>query len=153
MELHTFVIPVYKKSPFLEECILSLKEQTSSSLIIITTSTPTDYSRDLALKYNILYLVNDKMDAGIAEDWNFALAQAPSRFVTLAHQDNLYERTYTETVLNALAGQDHLSPILAFTGYSDLIGDKLRARSLNHLVKNVLLLPFHLKPAIQFKSI
>ena len=43
MNDHTFAICAYKESPYLEECIKSLKNQTIKSNILIATSTPTDY--------------------------------------------------------------------------------------------------------------
>ena len=46
--LHTFVICAYKESPYLEECIKSLKKQTLKSEIIISTSTPNDLIKKLA---------------------------------------------------------------------------------------------------------
>ena len=40
MNDHTFAICAYKESPYLEECIKSLKNQTIKSNILIATSTP-----------------------------------------------------------------------------------------------------------------
>ena len=45
MYKHTFAICAYKKSRYLENCILSLKKQTVTSNIIMVTSTP-NHSRD-----------------------------------------------------------------------------------------------------------
>lgn len=56
---HTFVICAYKESEFLEECILSLKNQSISSEIFIATSTPNKYIEALAEKYNLKVFVND----------------------------------------------------------------------------------------------
>ena len=39
---HTFVICAYKESPYLEECILSLKQQVKKTKIIMVTSTPNE---------------------------------------------------------------------------------------------------------------
>ena len=47
---HTFVICAYKESAYLEECILSLKQQTVKSNIIMITSTPNNYIRDTRRK-------------------------------------------------------------------------------------------------------
>ena len=57
--VHTFVICAYKESPFLEECIISLKRQTVPSAIIMITSTPNEYITKLAEKYQIDLFVND----------------------------------------------------------------------------------------------
>ena len=55
---HSFVICAYKESPFLEECIVSLKKQTVESNIIMITSTPNDYIRNMAKKYEIELFIN-----------------------------------------------------------------------------------------------
>ena len=55
---HTFAICAYKESPYLEECILSLKKQTRKSGIIIITSTPNDYIEELSRKYGIPLFIN-----------------------------------------------------------------------------------------------
>ena len=69
---HTFAICAYKESPYLEECILSLKNQTVKSNIIMATSTPNEWIQGLAEKYEIPLYINTG-EGGIAQDWNFAL--------------------------------------------------------------------------------
>ena len=56
---HTFAICAYKESPYLEECITSLMEQTVKSEIFIATSTPNKYIDDIAAKYNLKVYVNE----------------------------------------------------------------------------------------------
>ena len=51
---HTFAICAYKESKYLEECILSVLNQTIKSNVIICTSTPNDYIKRLAEKYKIM---------------------------------------------------------------------------------------------------
>ena len=45
---HTFAICAYKESPYLEECIQSLMNQTVKSDILIATATPSKYIDDIA---------------------------------------------------------------------------------------------------------
>ena len=95
---HTFAICAYGDSPFLENCIRSLKAQTAETDIILCTSTPSPYIEMLAAKYEIPVFVRDgKSD--IQDDWNFAYEKADSRFVTIAHQDDMYARDYAKTLL------------------------------------------------------
>ena len=56
---HTFVICAYKESPFLEECINSLLNQTIKSNIIIETSTPNNYIDTYADRYGIKVFINN----------------------------------------------------------------------------------------------
>lgn len=73
--LHSFVIPAYKDSEHLEGCINSLINQTTSSNVIITTSTPSQKTESLAAQYGLDYHVNEGNQKGIANDWNFALSK------------------------------------------------------------------------------
>ena len=98
MMFHTFVISAYQDSPYLESCIKSLKAQTVPSEIICTTSTPSPYLTKLMEKYQIpLYVREGRSD--IQEDWNFAISKASGEFVTVAHQDDMYNRHYTEELM------------------------------------------------------
>ncbi len=144
LDKHTFVIPAYKESPFLETCIQNLLAQTVKSNIVITTSTPNNYILDLANKYNLPYYINEGNTKGIAADWNFALSKSITALTTIAHQDDIYLPNFTETVLNSIIskGKDVL---IAFTNYQDLISTELRGFSLNHIVKKILLIPFMFK--------
>jgi len=145
--MHTFVIPVYKQSPYLEQCIQSLLNQTVKSAIILTTSTPTDFSKQVAEKYGFPYFVND--NGGIANDWNFALSKASTQWATIAHQDDIYEPDFTNELLKS-ANSDTL---IAFTDYEDLVDGKTRKSNLNSVVKKALLFPFVFKKNIRSTSL
>ena len=90
---HTFAICAYKDSPYLEECMASVKRQSCSSEVICCTSTPSPYISRLAEKYGIpLYVREGK--SGIREDWLFAYEKAGGKFVTIAHQDDKIGRAH-----------------------------------------------------------
>ena len=95
---HTFAICAYKESPFLEECIQSLLGQTIPSTIIIVTSTDNAYIQNMAEKYHLELFINHG-ESGITQDWMFAYRSARTELMTIAHQDDTYDRLYTETVL------------------------------------------------------
>ncbi|NTW33918.1 MAG: glycosyltransferase family 2 protein, partial [Bacteroidetes bacterium] len=149
MDNHTFVIPAYKDSQYLEPCIISLKNQSVKSNIIITTSTPSDYIKQIAGKYSIEIIINNSKNKGIAEDWNFALAQANTSYVTIAHQDDLYEQHYTENVLHKL--NYYTETLIVFTDYSELLNENTRNNSLNLIVKKLLLFPFMFRSVITLR--
>lgn len=68
---HTFAVCAYKDSPYLEECIRSLKRQSVQTNVILCTSTPSPYIEGIAEQYGIPVFVRDgKSD--IQDDWNFA---------------------------------------------------------------------------------
>lgn len=67
MNEHTFAVCAYKESPYLEECIESLKGQSVRSNILIATSTPNEYIKNIAEKNNIPYFINEG-EGGITQD-------------------------------------------------------------------------------------
>jgi len=95
MESHAFAVCAYGDSPYLEACIRSLKRQTVPSKIILCTSTPSPFLTSMAHKYSLPLLVREG-ESDIREDWNFAYAQADTRLVTIAHQDDMYHRDYVK---------------------------------------------------------
>ena len=141
MNDHTFAICAYKESPYLEECILSLKNQTIKSKIIMATSTPNEWINDLADKYQIPLYIN-KGEGGIAQDWNFAYRQTDTGLVTIAHQDDIYEPTYLNDVMNC--AKNARRPVLIFTDYGEMRnGNKVRKSTLL-TVKRLMLLPLRI---------
>lgn len=117
MYKHSFVICAYKESPYLEDCIKSLINQTMQSSILMVTSTPSAYIKNIANKYNISLIFNPG-ESGIAQDWNFAISQAETEYVTIAHQDDIYEPLYAEKIIDELEKYNH--PLIAFSGYGEL---------------------------------
>ena len=135
---HTFVVLAYKESLYLEDCIFSLKSQTIKSDILISTSTGNKHIRSIAKKHGIRLCVGS--GAGIANDWNNAYALCKTRFLTLAHQDDVYLPTYTEECLRQMIKGKNL---IVFTDYVELLGKKrIRERGINLIIKRLMLLPF-----------
>jgi glycosyltransferase involved in cell wall biosynthesis len=139
MTNHTFVIPAYKESPYLEECVRSLLAQKIQSKILIATSTPSDLIQKVSEKFNIPVFVNAE-SKGIAADWNFAYQIAETDYVTLAHQDDIYCEDYTEKCLNK--AEKHPSNLIIFTGYGELHGTRIITNNLLLIVKKMLLWPY-----------
>ncbi len=138
MKSHTFVVCAYKESEYLEECIISLLNQTMQSEIKIATSTPNDYIQSLAEKYKLEVLVNYG-ETGIAGDWNFALGCADTKYVTIAHQDDIYLEDYTATVVDAMDRQK--KPIIAFTDYCEIRGERKVTDIKLLKIKRIMLFP------------
>lgn len=102
---HTFAICAYNDSPYLEDCIVSLKNQAVKSNIIICTSTPSTFISGLSEKYGIRLYVRDG-ESSLKDDWNFAaetaVKETGAELVTIAHQDDIYERNYTRALSKAV---------------------------------------------------
>lgn len=101
-EKHCFAVAAYGESPYLEELLQSLKQQTVSAGILLCTSTPNEYISALAEKYEIPLRVREGVP-GLKEDWNFAYCcgSEEAELVTIAHQDDLYYPDYGKAVRNA----------------------------------------------------
>lgn len=132
--LHTFIILAFKKSPFLESCILSLKQQTFKSTLVIATSTPNSHINALSQKYQISVIENPER-RGIGFDFDFALGCAQTDWATIAHQDDLYEKTYTEKILKNIDSET----IIAFSDYYEIKNGIPKRFTRNLLVKKALL--------------
>lgn len=126
MNCHIFVVCAYRESPYLEACIRSLAGQEApadKNEIILATSTPNAYITGLGEKYGIPVRVGT--GGSIAADWNHALAcgrAAGADYVTLAHQDDVYEPGYREAVLSAAAEavRQGENPQIVFTDYYEI---------------------------------
>ncbi len=139
---HTYVLCAYKQSEFLEDCIKSLLAQTEKSNILIATSTPCEHINVLAEKYSLPLYINEG-EKGIGGDWNFAYSKAQTPLITIAHQDDIYEPTYTEEMLKYL--NQAKDPIIYFSFYAELRdGEKVYNNKLLR-VKKILLSPLKIK--------
>jgi glycosyltransferase involved in cell wall biosynthesis len=141
---HTFIIPAFRDSPFLEECIISLKKQTVPVRIQITTSTPSPFLSAIARKHDIEIIVNQN-GTGIVSDWNFAYQTCRTRYLTLAHQDDLYLPEYAEKCLLHAEKQNNRDCLIIFTGYREFNAGQLKKSSLIIFVKKTLLAAFLLR--------
>lgn len=138
MSNHTFVVCAYKESEYLKECIESLLAQTVKSRIVIATSTPNEHIRSIADRYRLDVCVNYG-ETGIAGDWNFALSCADTKYVTIAHQDDIYLKDYTKTVVHAMESQK--KPVIAFTDYCEIRGANKVTDTKILRIKRIMLFP------------
>ncbi len=116
---HSFLVPAYRESPYLRDCLKSLVSQTRPSPILISTSTPFFGLENLALEYGAKLHVHTP-NRGIAHDWNEGLQNVSTDWVTIAHQDDIYLPSYAEKVMEAVASTKN--PTLIFTDYAEILG-------------------------------
>ncbi len=125
---HTFVVCAYKENPHIEETIRSLKNQTVASNIILSTSTPNDFLKEICKKYSIPMIVNPN-GKGAGSDWNYGYDHAETQLVTVAHQDDYYECDFLEKTLQYANRCDNI--ILLYTDYYELrITEKVTKNSI-----------------------
>lgn len=141
MKLHTFAILAYKESDDLEECIKSVLNQTYKSNVIIVTSTPNDYIIDLASKYGLGVMIN-KEKSNKGRDYNFAIDSFDTKLVTVAHQDDIYDRNYTKEIVNCY--KQNIDASIIFTDNYEIINDKkiLKNKKLRERRRHLFLLRY-----------
>lgn len=133
---HAFAIPVYGQPPQLAACIESILNQSDrSSRIVISTSTPSGFIEEIAANFKIPFLINPRR-ADIATDWNFALTSCDAEFVTLAHQDDLYDGLYVQTMGDAVLR--HPDALMAFSDFREHSPHGPRPININVRIKRLL---------------
>lgn len=138
---HTFVIPTAEKSPYLDRCIKSLINQKIKSNILITTSKPFKEIYKLKKKYNLKIKIYKK-HKNIANDWNRAIKSTESKYVTLAHQDDEYDKNYLYEIKKILKNTK-IKPSIIFTDYFEIKKNKKQI-SLKIIIKKIILSLFYL---------
>jgi glycosyltransferase involved in cell wall biosynthesis len=118
---HIFVICAYKENPYLKECIQSLLSQSCKSDIILVTSTPNNYIRNLCDAFKIPFVSNPNAN-GIASDWNFAYENATNKkLITIVHQDDIYESEYVCQILKM--ANNVPEALILYTDYYEIRND------------------------------
>lgn len=117
---HSFLVPAHGCSPFLHECLESLRKQTQASSILISTSTPFEGIEGIAKAFDADLYVHSP-NQGMSHDWNEGLKRMTTDWVTIAHQDDVYLPRYKEAVMEAIPIAP--DPTLVFTGYSEILND------------------------------
>jgi glycosyltransferase involved in cell wall biosynthesis len=139
---HTFVICAYKESPFLRNCIESIKRQSVHSKIVCTTSTPNSLIADVCAEYGIELYINPEQK-GLAADWNFAYSQTDTAYVTIAHQDDVYEPDFLKFTLDFLTKVKR--PLIAFTGCYEIRDDSKVTSNRLLKIKRIMSTPWRVK--------
>jgi glycosyltransferase involved in cell wall biosynthesis len=97
----TVVIPTYNGSRFLGQTIESLLEQTYPHLALICLDdASTDGSAEIAAAVGggRVRIVRNEQRIGLAANWNRARELCQSEYLVIAHQDDLYEKTFAASL-------------------------------------------------------
>lgn len=134
------VVLAYGESPFLADCLSSLAAQDEKAPIVVATSTPSNHISRAATAVGAQVKVNPT-HRGIAADWNFGLQVSDARYVTLAHQDDVYSPDFVRESLSALSASS--DAVLAFTGYQEIddagVPKSSKISRIKHLIEAVTL--------------
>jgi len=135
---HCFVICAYKESEYLEACIQSLKKQSVPAKIKMVTSTPNAHIQGLAEKYDIPLFIREGKSS-LKADWNYAYDIAGTDWMTIAHQDDLYNKHYLEELSKKILKYD--DAIMAYTDYIPVKHGQIGPRDINSKIMRILRTP------------
>lgn len=150
MSQHCFVVLAYKESPYIEKCISSCMNQSLECQIIIATTTDNEYIRSIAKKYSIPVVVGGHTNIG--GDFDFALntgRKTGAELVTIAHQDDIYDKNYAEEIIKAYKKNKNISII--FSDYYEIRKGKKVETNTNLKIKRLLLFPAFMKKNLKSK--
>jgi hypothetical protein len=134
--LHEFVVLAHGESPHLETCLRSLMAQVGADQhVSIFTSTPSAHHDQIARKFAV-EIRTASTPGGIGENWNRAYSTARSRYVTLAHQDDVYAPDYLRTLLALM--QRVPNSLMGFTNSDECSDAGRRPTTLNLRIKRML---------------
>lgn len=139
-KIHSFVVLAYKESPYLEDCIKSVLNQSIKSNVIIATTTDNKYIRNIAKKYSLEVIVGKHTTIG--GDFDFARTAVDSELVTIAHQDDIYDYTYAENVIDQY--KKHKNAIIIFSDYYEIRNENKVYSNKNLKIKRLLLFPIRI---------
>lgn len=145
--LHTFVVLAYKESEYLEKCIKSVLSQSYPSKIIIATTTPNAFIKALAKKYNLE--IKETKHTDIGGDFDFAIQCGNTPLVTIAHQDDIYEKHYSEEIVKAY--EKYPKSTIVFSDYYEIRDNKKTYTNKLLKIKRILLTPIKLKKSLKSK--
>lgn len=143
MTSHTFVVLAYKESRYLETCIQSVLNQEYKSHVVIATSTKNDFILNVANKYHLEVIENSSPGKGIGYDFDFARTCVNSDLVTIAHQDDVYDSTYSKEIVSNF--EKYKDATILFTDYYEVRNNKKVLQNTNLKIKRFMLLPLHWK--------
>jgi cellulose synthase/poly-beta-1,6-N-acetylglucosamine synthase-like glycosyltransferase len=138
------------RDDYLQKCINSLINQKIKSNIIIYAS---NIKKDISLKakkYKIkIYRKKNKVK-NITNDWNTAYSLAKTKWVTLVHDDDIYDKDYLKEINKVVKKYPNL--LIIFTDYAQIINNKIVKLNALLLIKRVILLTsFLIKKKISSK--
>lgn len=139
--IHTFVVLAYKESKYLEECIRSVLNQSYKSRVVIATTTDNKFIRDMASKYKLDVIVGKHTTIG--GDFDFARTCVDSKLITIAHQDDIYDKDYAAKVIKYY--NKYNNSLIMFTDYFEIRNDSREYTNKNLFIKRILLFSLRLR--------
>lgn len=102
-------IPTHNRSELLRECLDSIMAQTHKDIeIVVSSNASTDDTNNIVKDYKDVNFFEHKIALNWYENWNFVKKHAKGDLVALFHDDDIYESTIIEEVVNLFKKRDKL---------------------------------------------
>ena len=147
--LHTFVVLAYKESKYLEDCVKSVLDQEYKSKVVIATTTDNKFIRNIADKYQLEVVVGKHTNIG--GDFDFAVNCGESPLVTVAHQDDIYDRSYSKRMVDHYIKYN--DAVIIYSDYYEIRGEDKVYSNINLVIKRILLFPLRIKSLSKYKFV
>ncbi|HEY0142006.1 MAG TPA: glycosyltransferase [Thermoanaerobaculia bacterium] len=99
----TIAVPTFNGARFLSETLASLRSQTLPPAdLVVLDDASSDDSAAVAASMPEVRVIRSAERRGLAANWNAALALCETPYLVLAHQDDVYEPRFAETLVAAL---------------------------------------------------
>lgn len=135
----TVLVPYYKGKQFIEEAIISIKEQTYKNIeIIVINDSPEDkdstkYIIDLQKKYDFK-LVHHKYNMGLTKALLTGFENSSGEYISLLSQDDLFVPEKTEKQVKIF---EENSDIVYISGLIEVLNMKNGARNIPDISKTI----------------
>ena len=138
MVLVSVVIPMYNVEEYIEDCLISLKEQTYKNIeILVINDGSTDNSLTIAkniAKEDNRIKVYTKENGGLSSARNYALNKISGDYITFVDSDDYVSKNFIEKLLDMI---NKYSTDIAICGYSRL-EDKRIVHTLDNYYEELL---------------
>jgi len=109
--LVSFIIPVYNTAPYLDKCLISVRNQSYKNLqIICVNDASTDDSLAILKKHaeedERLLIVDKEKNEGLSAARNSGIEIAQGDYITFLDSDDWYDLDYVETMINEILSHD-----------------------------------------------
>lgn len=124
-DLVSIIVPIYNAEKYLDECIMSLLNQSYNNIEILLIN---DGSKDSSLKICNKYKNNKKIkifnkkNSGVSDTRNYGIINSNGKFVSFVDSDDYVERDFIKNLVNSMK-KNNTDLVI---GSYNIVGDKIK---------------------------
>ena len=113
-------------------------EQIAENLHLYTVDAIKEVNKQKELN-NEIKIMHKEGKSGIGQDWNFGVSKTTTDYVTVAHQDDIYNENYLEEIIKEINKDKDF--VIAFGNYEEIKNGKVIPLTNNLKIKKILQKP------------